>query len=130
MNEPDAEVDRLANLVIGAAIAVHIELGPGFLEKIYEEALCRELKAREIPFRRQFRAKIRFRGEAVGEAVIDLLVGDRLVVELKAVESIHAVHVAQTISYLKTLDQPLGLILNFQVAKMKDGIKRVVRTEP
>ena len=126
MIEPDAELDSIATAVIGAAIAVHQELGPGFLEKIYEEALCQELGRLGITFVRQTRVEVKFKGEVVGEAIIDLLVQGRLVVELKAVDTIHPVHMAQTISYLKTLNEPLGLLLNFQVSRMKDGIKRVV----
>ncbi|MCA8916797.1 MAG: GxxExxY protein [Planctomycetes bacterium] len=126
MIEPDAELDSIATAVIGAAIAVHQELGPGFLEKIYEEALCQELGRLDITFERQKRVEVKFKGEVVGEAIIDLLVQGRLVVELKAVDTIHPVHMAQTRSYLKTLNEPLGLLLNFQVSRMKDGIKRVV----
>jgi GxxExxY protein len=126
MQEPDAQLDELARLVIGAAIAVHQELGPGYLEKIYEEALCREFLRQGIKFERQKRIDVLFRGEVIGEAVIELLVEGRLVVELKTVDTIHPLHVAQTISYLKTINESLGLLLNFQVARMKDGIKRVV----
>ncbi len=126
MREPDAELDRLANQVIGAAIAVHRELGPGFLEKVYEEALCLQLSQIGVEFERQKRVEIRFRGHVVGEAVLDLLVGGRLLVELKAADTIHPVHLAQTISYLRTIGEPLGLLINFQVALLKDGIKRVI----
>jgi len=129
MREPDAEIDQLAQQVIGAAIAVHRELGPGFMEKIYEEALCRELSRMRISFERQKRVDVKFRGEVVGEHLIDLFVGNRLVVELKAVDQIHPVHVAQTISYLRTVDEPLGLLLNFQAATMKAGVKRIVWTK-
>lgn len=129
MREPDARLDELARYVIGAAIAVHQELGPGFLEKLYEEALCRELARRGLRFERQKRVDVVYQGEVIGQAVIDLLVEGRLVVELKAADSIHPVHVAQTISYLRTINEPLGLLLNFQVARMKDGIKRVVWTK-
>jgi GxxExxY protein len=129
MREPDPEIDELAHQVIGAAINVHRELGPGFLEKIYEEALCRELRRMGIPFERQKRVEVKYQGEIVGEHQIDLFVGNRLVVELKAVDVIHPVHVAQTISYLRTVDEPLGLILNFQAATMKAGVKRVIWTK-
>lgn len=129
MREPDPELDELARLVIGAAIAVHSELGPGFLEKIYEEALCIELGRLGIEFERQKRVEVTYRGAKVGEPVIDLIVGGRLVVERKAVEAIHPVHLAQVISYLRTIGEPLGLLLNFQVARMKDGVKRVVWTK-
>lgn len=117
MREPDAELDQLARLVIGAAIEVHKELGPGFLEKIYEEALCRVLDHMGIPYERQFRAKGKFRGEVVGEAVFDLLVAGRLIVELKSAESLHPTHVAQTISYLKTVGEPFGVAAKFSSGK-------------
>lgn len=129
MREPDSELDRLATAVIGAAISVHRELGPGFLEKIYESALSHELTRLGIRYERQKQVEVRFKDVVVGEAIFDLLVEGRLVVELKASDSIHPVHVAQTISYLKTIKEPLGLLLNFQVARMKDGIKRVVWTK-
>lgn len=126
MREPDKELDRIAKLVIGAAIAVHSELSAGYTEKIYEEALCRELTRRKIKYERQRRFNVLYQGEVVGEAVIDLFVEGRLVVELKCADAIHPVHIAQVISYLKTVNEPLGLLLNFQVASMKEGIKRVV----
>ena len=126
MREPDTELDRLAQQVIGAANSVHKELGPGFLEKVYEEALCLELNRLGIGYERQKRGEIRFRDQVVGEAILDLVVGGRLLVELKAAEAIHPVHVAQTISYLRTIGEPLGLLINFQVALLKDGIKRVI----
>ena len=129
MREPDSELDRLATAVIGAAISVHRELGPGFLEKIYESALSHELTRLGIRYERQKQVEVRFKDVVVGEAIFDLLVEGRLVVELKASDSFHPVHVAQTISYLKTIKEPLGLLLNFQVARMKDGIKRVVWTK-
>ena len=81
--EPDASTDALAHAVIGAAIEVHRHLGPGFLEEVYEEALCLELRLRQIPFERQKLVRIDYKGEYVGEGRLDLLVGDRLVVELK-----------------------------------------------
>lgn len=129
MQEPDKELDDLARLVIGAAIAVHKELGPGFLEKVYEEALCQELERMGVKFERQKRINVMYRGKKVGEAVIDLVVGGRLVVELKAVDAIHPVHVAQAISYLRTIGEALGILLNFQVARMKDGVKRIIWTK-
>ena len=87
-NEPDAELDRLAHCVIGAALEVHRTLGPGFLEAIYEEALCVELSLRRIPFARQVPVGVDYKGNLVGQARMDLLVDGRLVVELKVIESI------------------------------------------
>lgn len=124
--EPSAECDRLASMVVDAAIEVHRHLGPGFLESVYEEALSVELKAQKISFEKQFPVSVRYKDQPVGEARLDFLVGGQLVVELKAVETLAPIHIAQVISYLKALDAPLGLLFNFNVPLLKDGIKRVV----
>jgi GxxExxY protein len=128
MYEPDDELDTLARSVIGAAIEVHRELGPGFLESVYEEALAVEMGLRRIPFVRQPLVEVRYKGARVGEGRLDFLVGQRLVVEIKTVYPIHAVHRAQVIAYLKAVGTPLGLLLNFKSALMKDGIERIVLT--
>jgi GxxExxY protein len=124
--EPDAELDRLARLVIGAAIEVHRQLGPGLLEGVYEKALCIEFDLREIPFRRQSGVGITYKGRPVGKGKLDLLVGERLIVELKAVERLAPIHSAQMISYLRMTKRNLGLLINFNVPMLKEGIKRVV----
>ncbi len=125
--EPSAELDTLVQKVIGAAIEVHRALGPGLLEKVYENALCVELAHRQIPFRRQVPVRMVYRGVAVGEGRIDILVDDVLVVELKVAERILDAHVAQTLTYLQAGHYHLGLILNFGVARLKDGgIRRVI----
>jgi len=126
--EPTQAVDELARVVIGAAIEVHRMLGPGFLESVYEEALCVELRLRSIPFVRQYSAVVDYKGHSVGEGRLDLLVGEELVVELKTVDSLAPIHEAQVISYLKTTGRHLGLLINFNSALLKDGIKRVVRS--
>lgn len=125
-NEPGEDIDELANTVIGAAIEVHKVLGPGFLESVYEEALCVELRARAVPFLRQPGFAVAYRGENVGEGRMDLLVAGRLVVELKAVDALNPIHTTQVLSYLKATGHRLGLLLNFKVAVLRDGIKRVV----
>ena len=124
--EPDAELDRLARLVIGAAIEVHRQLGPGLLEDVYEKALCIEFDLREIPFTHQTGVGITYKGRPVGKGRLDLLVGDRLIVELKAVERLAPIHSAQMISYLRMTRRNLGLLINFNVPLLKEGIKRVV----
>jgi len=124
--EPDDELDRLAHAVIGAAIEVHRTLGPGFLEAVYENALAIELELRGVPFRRQLPKVVQYKGHNVGEGRLDLLVGDVLLVELKAVEELAPVHTAQVLSYLKARQIHLGLLINFNVAVLKDGIKRVI----
>lgn len=127
-DEPDAELDRLAHCVIGAALEVHRTLGPGFLEAIYEEALCVELSLRRIPFARQVPVGVDYKGNLVGQARMDLLVDGRLVVELKAIECIAPVHVAQVLTYLKAARFRLGLLINFKVAFLRTGIRRVVHS--
>jgi GxxExxY protein len=122
-------LNELSREVIGAAIEVHISLGRGFLESIYEMAMVEELTRRDIPFERQVPMAIAYRGKLVGEHRLDLLVAGELVVELKAVAAIAEPHVAQTISYLKAGSFRLGLILNFNVRRMKDGVRRVVWAE-
>src|SRR5512134_2947555 len=99
LDEPGAKLDQLAHAVIGAAIEVHRLLGPGYVEAVYEEALCVELRLRGIPFMRQVTVPVDYKGHPVGEGRLDLLVGDLLVVELKAVEALAPVHSAQVISY-------------------------------
>ena len=128
LREPDAETDALAHAVIGASIEVHRQLGPGFLEQLYEEALCVELRLRDVPFQRQKLVKAEYKGIYVGEGRLDLLVGQRLVVELKAVKSFAPIHRARVISYLKLTGHQLGLLINFNVPVLKDGVQRVVLT--
>ena len=124
--EPNREVDRLAREVIGTAIEVHRVLGPGFLEAVYEEALYVELELRGIQFMHQAPVAVSYKGRCVGEGTLDLLVGETLIVELKAVDALLPIHLAQVISYLKTTSCPLALLINFNVTVVKDGIKRVV----
>src|SRR5687767_2390870 len=126
LTEPGRELDALARQTIGAAIAVHRALGPGFLESVYEEALCLELTHRGVSFARQVPVQVCYRSRPVGQAQLDLLVAGQLVVELKAVPKLLPIHVAQVISYLKAVRQPLGLLLNFHVATLQSGIRRVV----
>lgn len=126
--EPDASTDALAHAVIGAALEVHRHLGPGFLEEVYEEALCLELRLRQIPFERQKRVRVDYKGDYVGEGRLDLLVGDRLVVELKAVKAFAPIDKAKLLSYLKASGRHLALLINFHVPLLRDGIQRVVRS--
>ena len=120
------EGERLARVVIGAAIEVHKELGPGFLEAVYEEALSYELELRHIAFDRQRPIALFYKGHEVGAGRIDFLVDNQLVVELKTVDTILAAHTGQVVRYLKALDLKLGLILNFDVPRMQEGIRRVI----
>lgn len=128
--EPDVATDQLAHAVIGAAIEVHRHLGPGFTEDIYEEALCIELRLRNLPFERQKPVTVEYKGECAGQGRLDLLVADQLVVELKAVKAVSPVEVAKVISYLKATGRTLALLINFNVPMLKDGIQRLVRSTP
>lgn len=126
--EPDERLDCLARQVVDAALEVHKVLGPGFAESVYEEALAVEFHRRDIPFERQVPLAIKYKGFCVGEGRVDVLVGGELIVELKSVEQLAAVHVAQVISYLKAFDRPLGLLITFNVKLLKNGIRRIIHT--
>lgn len=126
--EPVPEEDeRIAHEAIGAAIEVHRLLGPGFLEKVYERALLHELGLRGIRVQYQREITVPYKDIQIPGQQLDLLVGDRVILELKAVDQLHAIHEAQLLSYLKATHLRLGLLLNFNVPLMKDGIKRLVR---
>ena len=124
--EPSQELDQLAHAVIGAAIEVHRLLGAGFLESVYEEALCIELQLRGIPFASQVAVALNYKGRIVGQGKLDLLIGNSLVVELKAVDTLAPIHSAQVISYLKVTGHQLGLLINFNETVLKHGIRRVI----
>lgn len=123
--EPDPELNRITNAIIGAAIAVHRELGPGHLESAYQRAMEIELEHRRIPFQRQVPVMLIYRSQSVGEGRLDLLVEGKVVVDLKSAESIAPVFVTQMISYLKIRKLKLGLILNFNVLVLTKGIRRI-----
>jgi GxxExxY protein len=124
--EPGEQVNQLAHAVIGAAIEVHRLLGPGYVESVYEQALCLEFQLRLIPYERQKLVHIGYKGSCVGEARLDILVGGLLVVELKSVNELAPIHTAQIISYLRATSNKLGLLINFNVPVLKDGIKRII----
>lgn len=121
--KPGSQVDELARAVIGSAIEVHRELGPGYSEAVYEEALAREFFRAGIGFERQKSFKVRFRGAVVGEGRIDFLVERQLVVEIKAVEKLAPIHKSQVISYRKAAACRLGLLINFNEHLLKAGCK-------
>jgi GxxExxY protein len=112
--------------VIGCAMEVHRLLGPGLLERIYEEALCYELSLAGLAFERQTPFKLRYKEIELPEQRLDLLVDGLIVVELKSVERVPDIYLAQMVSYMRSLDVPLGLLLNFNCALLKDGIYRRV----
>ena len=93
---------------------------------MYEEALCVELKLRGIPFQRQVPVPVSYKGVAIGQSRLDLLVREKLIVEIKTVEALAPIHTAQAISYLKATGHQLAILINFNAAVLKDGIKRIV----
>ncbi len=120
------ELNALSYAIIGACIEVHRTLGPGFLESIYEHAVFIELTHRGHRVQRQLRIPIEYSGERIAEHVLDFVVDDQIVIELKSVEDLHAVHGAQVHSYLKAGAFELGLLINFNVAVLKNGVKRIL----
>ncbi|NJL62978.1 MAG: GxxExxY protein [Methylacidiphilales bacterium] len=119
-------MDSLAYAVIGAAIEVHRVLGPGFLESVYHQALKLEFQMRGIPHQYKSHIAIEYKGYQVGEGELDFLVADMLIVELKAVAQLAPVHHAQVIAYLKATNNSLGLLINFNVPVLQEGIKRII----
>ncbi|HSV15331.1 MAG TPA: GxxExxY protein [Tepidisphaeraceae bacterium] len=124
--EPDVELNALATAVIGAAIEVHRRFGPGLDEALYQASLWAELRYRNIEFAQQVFFDVRYRDEVIGTRRIDLIVGNRLVVELKAVEQLSPLHMAQVKTYLKITGLTLGLLINFNVILLKDGLRRII----
>jgi len=126
--DPERErLDRLTETIIGGAIAVHRGIGPGLLESAYEECLCFELSDAGLGFERQVQLPVSYRGVKLDCGYrMDIVVEDRVIVEVKTVERFAAVHEAQLLSYLKMSGRRVGLLLNFHVAILKNGIKRIV----
>ena len=125
MKRTTAELNRVTGNVIGAAIEVHRQLGPGLLESSYRECLCRELLLRSIPFEREKPLPLEYKGIHLGCGYrMDLLVADSVVVEVKAIEALAPIHEAQLLTYLRIGDWRLGLLINFNVAVLKTGIRR------
>ena len=124
--ETKEELNRLSGIVIDSAMEVHREFGPGLLERVYEAALQKELFLRGISSRRQVLAPVIYKGEILDEEAyrIDLLVEESVVVELKTVPSLLPIHEAQLHTYMRLSKTCLGLLINFQVILLRDGIKR------
>jgi GxxExxY protein len=121
------ERDPLTQTVIGAAIEVHREMGPGLLESVYQKCMQIELRLQQLPCQPQARVPLTYKGEALDdEFVMDLWFPGKLVVELKAVDKLAPVHEAQLLTYLRLSKTHVGLLLNFNVPVLKDGIKRLV----
>jgi GxxExxY protein len=121
------KADKLSRKVIGAAMEVHRHKGPGLIESIYERCLLRELELRSIPATTQKLVRVEYKGLVFNEPLrFDLLVDDCLLVELKAVEVLHPSSKAQLFSYMKLLDIPVGLLINFHEQVLKNGISRMI----
>jgi GxxExxY protein len=119
--------NQISGIILDAAIAVHTALGPGLLESAYQACLAYELTSRGLRVQTQVPLPIKYRGVCVDAAYrIDLIVEDLVVIEIKAVERLAAIHEAQLLSYLKLSDKRLGLLINFHVLRLKDGYKRIV----
>jgi GxxExxY protein len=121
-----ATIDLLTERVIGCAIAVHRELGPGLLESIYRDCLMIELTANDLKVVCDYPVRVRYRGQFVRDDLrLDLLVEDCIVVEIKAVDQVHPVHQAQVITYVKLSGHPAGLLLNFNGTTIRAGLRRL-----
>lgn len=119
--------DRWSEQVIGAAIEVNRQKGPGLLEEIYEKCLMREFELRGVPAANQVLVPLEYKGRTLDQALrLDVIVDRCLILEIKAVERVLPVHKAQLLSYMRLLDVPLGLLLNFHVRILKEGISRMV----
>ncbi len=127
MEANETNLNVLTGMIIGAAIEVHRALGPGLLESAYEECLCHELRAREIPFERQSPLSIHYKGIKLECGYrLDVFVDNRVVVELKSVEKLEPIHKAQLLTYLRLKGCRLGLLINFNVQLLKNGICRLI----
>ena len=121
------EFDELSNRVIGCSIEVHRHLGPGLLESAYEQCLAHELNRNAIAFQLQHPLPVLYKDVRLDCGYrLDLLVENQLIVELKSVEEIKGIHEAQLLTYMKLAGVKIGLLMNFNVVKLKDGIKRLV----
>jgi GxxExxY protein len=121
------DINDLTGQIIGAAIEVHKALGPGLLESVYEECLAHELDLRRIQYERQYPILVKYKGVQLDCAYrIDLLVDNLVILELKSLDSLEPVHEAQILTYLKLTGRKIGLLINFNVPVLRDGIKRLI----
>lgn len=125
MTLPD-QTETLVRKTIGCCLAVHRELGPGMSEAVYSKAVGFELTANAIHFEVEKPLPVRYRGQLLCHQRVDLYVEQQLVLEIKAVEQLHPVHIAQAVSYLRLTGAPIALVVNFNVRLLKQGIRRVV----
>ncbi len=122
------ELNDLSHRVIGCAIEVHKELGPGLLESVYEAALCYELVRANIPYQQQLTYQGSYKGSPLPPQRIDLLVDHSIILELKAVRAVEDTHLAQLVSYLLLTDKPLGLLINFNTPTIQKGLHRRINS--
>jgi GxxExxY protein len=130
MSDLIQKANAWSQLVIGAAIEVHRIKGPGLIETIYSKCLARECDLRKIPFVRELEVPVEYKGFVFDQPLyLDFLIDDALILELKAVEQVLPVHKAQLLSYMKLLNKPLGLLINFHEPILRDGIHRMILKE-
>lgn len=120
------KLNKITERIIGCCIEVHKNLGPGLLESIYEKALCYEFQLNDIEYKKQLTIPIIYKGVNLGEQRIDILVKDKIIIELKAVDRIDPVFEAQLLSYLRLTNKKMGLLINFNVPVLYKGIKRII----
>lgn len=133
MDEPDLvakgdlplEIERMSRAIIGCAIEVHRTLGPGLLERLYEDALAYELRQQGMDVRRQVEISIPYKAIVLDGLRLDLVVGDSIIIEVKSIAKVADIHLAQLLSYLRAVNVPLGLLLNFNTTWLRDGLHRV-----
>ena len=125
-SQKDFPLKDITQQIISCAIEVHSTLGPGLLESVYEEALAHEFSMRKLRYERQQEISLSYKGKDIGNHRIDYLVEDEVIVELKAVETMHRIYEAQVLTYLRALGKRVGLLINFNVILLKDGIKRLI----
>jgi GxxExxY protein len=122
----DAETEHLVEQTIGCAIEVHRALGPGYLEGVYGDAMAIELDHRGLKFGREVPVSVKYRDQHLRIHRLDLVVDGKVLVELKSVERLDSVHQSQVVSYLRASKLQIGLLINFNVAILKTGLRRVV----
>ena len=125
-SQKEYPLSDITEQILSCAMEVHSTLGPGLLESVYEEALAHEFSLRGIEYVRQKEISLRYKGKDIGKHRIDYLVRGEVIVELKAVEVFHKIYEAQLLTYLRALDKRVGLLINFNVTRLKEGIKRLI----
>jgi GxxExxY protein len=122
-----AAVEKTASTCVDCGMHVHRVLGPGFKESVYERAFCLELDSRDVPFECEKSILVRYKSWEIPGQKVDLVAAGLVLVEIKAVPRLRKIHVSQTLSYLKTMNLRLGLLMNFNSRLLRDGLKRVIR---